>query len=477
MFEMNSSNELKVETNFQLNEEQTSIIVSSLLELCKGKYRKQENISTVIQIIKGNNTSCIINTDQNLLVILNKIKKFLQDLIQIVNTLNINVNTEISKLLLQFLLCKNKTIHHSITTSQNLSLLSPSELLKTLKHLNLYAKSLTNITNIYTTYIEKSLQRLQINDDLVLYGGYYVPKTCNFELLPLAKINPHPRDESICFDEGPHVYYVKGKKISTSVTGFIHSFFQPFDADDAIHAMIISQQFPFKEKHKVYHSLPLWLLNNKAIEQWEPNATLRSKEEVYSTIKRYWEDNKNQASSDGTKVHNDCERYLNGLPVNNNSVEFGYFVNYVNMMTHYGWVPYRTEQKLWDESVDLAGCADMLWCRPEDKGCKHRKVFLVDWKRSKLIEMMNKYNIKGIGLMSEFDDCNYVHYQLQLNIYKFILEKYYDVEVMGMEIVVFHPNNSHELRYTVPVWIDLIKQIFTEREEQVKKGLHLQHSI
>ena len=36
-------------------------------------------------------------------------------------------------------------------------------------------------------------------------------------------------------------------------------------------------------------------------------------------------------------------------------------------------------------------------------------------------------------------DCQGEHYRLQLNIYKWILEKYYGVKVTGMKVVCVHP--------------------------------------
>lgn len=46
----------------------------------------------------------------------------------------------------------------------------------------------------------------------------------------LAKIHPHPRDNHVSFDEASHTYFVDDVKVGTSVTTFIHHFFEPFDA-------------------------------------------------------------------------------------------------------------------------------------------------------------------------------------------------------------------------------------------------------
>ena len=41
----------------------------------------------------------------------------------------------------------------------------------------------------------------------------------------LAEKNPHPRDNDITFDEGPHIYTVYGKQDYTSTTTWIHQQF------------------------------------------------------------------------------------------------------------------------------------------------------------------------------------------------------------------------------------------------------------
>ena len=59
----------------------------------------------------------------------------------------------------------------------------------------------------------------------------------------LAKLNPHPRDTRIIFDEKPHVYYVDGAPMDISVTGWVHKHFPHFDADKVISKMMKSKKW------------------------------------------------------------------------------------------------------------------------------------------------------------------------------------------------------------------------------------------
>ena len=47
----------------------------------------------------------------------------------------------------------------------------------------------------------------------------------------LQNLNPHPRDQHITFDEGPHIYTVHGDSSFTSVTTWNHTHFPPFEEE------------------------------------------------------------------------------------------------------------------------------------------------------------------------------------------------------------------------------------------------------
>ena len=65
--------------------------------------------------------------------------------------------------------------------------------------------------------------------------------------------------------------------------------------------------------------------------------------------------------------------------------------------------------------------------------------YLFDWKRSKQIKKENRYR-KGKHPLNHLDDANYWHYALQLNIYKYILEKNYIIKQTS-EISTFSLEN------------------------------------
>ncbi len=233
----------------------------------------------------------------------------------------------------------------------------------------------------------------------------------------LERLNPHQRDEKLRFDEKSHTYSFENTKLISSTT-LIHKLFRPFNADEIIHDMQTSE---FWTRNKYY---PM------------------TKEQ----IKSLWSKNSEEAMIQGTKLHADIESYLNYEVISNESKEFQYFLNF---MKDTKFVPFRTEWKIFDEDFKIAGTIDA--CSQDENG----ELSLFDWKRSKEIkrssEYKKKYSIKDY--LKHLEDVNFNHYSLQLNLYKYMLEKKYNKKVKDMYLVVFHPQSisqNYQI-YQVPI--------------------------
>ena len=69
----------------------------------------------------------------------------------------------------------------------------------------------------------------------------------------------------------------------------------------------------------------------------------------------------------------------------------------------------------------------------------------------------NRYPIDHI------DECDGSKYFLQLNIYRYILHKYYDMSVSYMAVASFHPNTGDSyFMVEVPVWEREVESVFEE---------------
>jgi ATP-dependent exoDNAse (exonuclease V) beta subunit len=222
----------------------------------------------------------------------------------------------------------------------------------------------------------------------------------------LSILNAHPRDKRISFEEANHKYFVNGNSDYTSVTTVIKKFFGEFDADKVIEKMKISGSFEKK-------------YGDKTSEQ----------------VKDEWKTTGSEASARGTKLHKYIENFYNGIEDDAGEDLVAESNMFYNFLQQVNLKPYRTEWYVFDEETKIAGSIDMVFQLGE------KTVAIYDWKCSKEIKTYNRYG-NGAGPLRHLSDCNGNHYSLQLNMYKYILEKNYGLKVVDMQLVVLH--KTHE---------------------------------
>tara|TARA_X000000950_G_C13829704_1_gene625596 strand:- start:254 stop:1051 length:798 start_codon:yes stop_codon:yes gene_type:complete len=245
----------------------------------------------------------------------------------------------------------------------------------------------------------------------------------------LEIINQHTRDKDIKFYEQGHIYDVKGDKTYTSVTTFVHRLFPYFNEDKIINNMMNSSN-------------------------WENSKYFgKTKQE----IKDMWKKNRIESASLGTSLHqyiedtyNEKELKEKQIVASEENIEYSYFHNFKNDNPHLK--PYRTEWTVYDEYYKISGSIDMTFINDDGS------ISIYDWKRSKKIEKDNNFRKFAKFPNSDLDDNNYTHYCLQLNVYKFILEKNYDIKIKDMYLVAFHPENPIKNYEKIQV-IDMQKRV------------------
>ena len=251
----------------------------------------------------------------------------------------------------------------------------------------------------------------------------------------LSNQHPHPNDNYITFEEGPHIYTIHGDSSYTSVTTFNHQHFEPFNANQIINNMMKSKNWP---KSKYYGQTP-------------------------KEIKAGWEENRVAAATAGTNMHYDIECFYNNIEPSNKSIEYEYFKAFATKFKHLK--PYRTEWMIYDKELKLAGSIDMIFENEDGT------LSIYDWKRSKEIKKTSSWNkFSKTECIEHIPDTNYWHYCLQLNTYKAILEQNYNKQIKDMYLVCLHPDNKNHSYQRIKV-VALNKEIsslFDLRKEQLK---------
>lgn len=253
----------------------------------------------------------------------------------------------------------------------------------------------------------------------------------------LKEKNPHVRDSRISFIDSTHTYYIDGSSDGyISSTTLVHSLFPHFDADLVISKMMKSKKWP---NSPYFGRTPC-------------------------EIKKGWDNNRDSAASAGTAMHENIEMFYNAEPYEKNTKEFRLFSEYNS--DHSNLVPFRTEWEIFDEEAMVAGSIDMIYKDPDNPGC----IIVADWKRSKEIKMFNKWQKGTDPLTRHLDDCNYVHYSLQLALYKNILEKKYNQTVTDTFLVILHPNQDKYLKLKTLDMDTVVQDILNRRMGTSKKS-------
>lgn len=251
----------------------------------------------------------------------------------------------------------------------------------------------------------------------------------------LQKNNPLPSDNLVVFEPEKHMYTLQRKVVCdagekvvqiifpSSVTGFVKSFFPPFDEK------VISER----------------CANNRGVE--------------VASVLQEW----SEAREAGTTMHAYIESVYNGMQVPQKPWELGpEFVQFESfkqfVSEHKGWVPFRTELILYSAKYMVAGSCDMVFLDPKTK-----LVYICDWKRSKQIWQQSLQGLTGFGPCEDLPDCNRSHYDLQLNAYRFLFEAQVGTKVGGMYLAVFHPGQKDYQFLAVPDYSKKIARCFSIR--------------
>jgi ATP-dependent exoDNAse (exonuclease V) beta subunit len=204
------------------------------------------------------------------------------------------------------------------------------------------------------------------------------------------------------FNKKNHTYK-KGKDEYVSVTTFLKDFFEPFD------------------ERKTAKFLT-YLDRKKGI-----------KTGVRHYLKQWKADREH-----GTRVH----ELIQGIPVKdveqkdlNKAAQAKRFID--SCITY----PVENEMLVAATDLKLAGTIDFI-------GMTGNGLHLVDWKTNKAIKQTGYKGKKCKDPVAHLEDCNYEKYRLQLLLYSYILETYYNMNIATISVV--HLREDEYTIFTVP---------------------------
>lgn len=222
------------------------------------------------------------------------------------------------------------------------------------------------------------------------------------------------QDGNLAFNEEEHIYTLDGVGKLTSVSNVVSKFFKEFEAE----------------------KISLRKCNGDA--------------EAAEKLREVWESKGAIASQAGTHLHKQIEDYLNGREIpellckvqyNGTHIkceqsldisrEWSYFKAFER---NTDFEPFRTEWRIYDAASRMAGTIDLVCA------CADGTYEIYDWKRSSKIDPFERNPwANGVNGLGHLTDTSYIHYCLQQNLYRYMLEKNYGIKVSRMNLVVLHP--------------------------------------
>lgn len=233
----------------------------------------------------------------------------------------------------------------------------------------------------------------------------------------LARQNPHPSDAVIELDAITGNYKVIVEV--ESVASVIRSYCKQFNADEAILTMKQSASWGASNKY-------FGLKDDEIKLQWEKVGleSVALSDAMHTAIAQFY--------------NNDVAFETNTSPeIARNFLKFHDEVIFRNRQK-----PYRSYWHIFDAESRLATTVDMAFQTAPTNAYKQKHIAIYDFRRVKELKVSGS-SASGNSMfkpMEHLPDNNYIHYSLQLNLSRYILEKKYGKIVEKMYIVLLHPD-------------------------------------
>ena len=142
-----------------------------------------------------------------------------------------------------------------------------------------------------------------------------------------------------------------------------------------------------------------------------------------------------EAREFGTLVHNNIESYINNENYENIS-EVKHAIKWMNKFKNLSEFVFYPEVIIYSRELGIAGSIDVL-----AKDIKSDTYIIIDWKTSKSISKSSYGGKMGTHpITSHLMDCKYVHYSMQLSLYRYLIEEYYDIKISNLLIAHLNGN-------------------------------------
>jgi hypothetical protein len=225
----------------------------------------------------------------------------------------------------------------------------------------------------------------------------------------------------ITFVEKSHTYLIDGTATNcVSVTGVIKKFKPIFNVEEAANRVAKRLNVSVQDVRND------WEINNQL------STTLGSI--VHKYIENFYSNKK--IPIEQTLISNVLGKYEKHILLQKIPKLISYFHEFHNDFIHL--IGAKTEFVIGDiNNTKICGMVDLL-CYNE----KTDTFEIIDFKTNKKIKTASAYKTKMISPFNDLPDCELAHYTIQLNTYRYIIEKYTNLKITGLKIVWLNSDNE-----------------------------------
>ena len=263
------------------------------------------------------------------------------------------------------------------------------------------------------------------------------------------------------FFEEDHHYEYKGERIGISVTRFIEQYCNEFDAQTVAEKVALKNQKYISDLYKHCGEVELWELEQNptnvkgVLELWEYKNKFACEKGHFGHLyaQGLWN------NEDINEIMNEIDKFTNGLESPLDKIldqADNFYHDYKDRLEHLA-----DEFVVGSEEYNIASAIDHLFINKLTGG-----LVLVDYKPNSDIHKSEKYAKNMKVPLQHMKDFTLNHYYIQLSIYRYLLEKYTDLEVSEMFIVYFSENIKNYEIIEIPYLKEEVMKILENRREK-----------
>ena len=279
----------------------------------------------------------------------------------------------------------------------------------------------------------------------------------------------------VAYNDLAHAYWnVNDNAKYVSVTTLIHRFTQPFDKEfwsayKAMEKLLDSESWKqVKKELLATKKFSLEILPLYDISEYDFNKTQQD-------ILDAWQQENFKSCERGTKIHAEIEQSMYNMGSNCSLKKFGVGGKFVcekgrtNLDLKNGVYPeYLISRTSKDGLLRIAGQIDLLVKNGNE-------ITIMDWKTNKKIDLKSGFNTQTKTTakmkypLNNLDDCNFMHYTMQLSTYAWMIQQLNPDFVIKDLILVHFDHNDNQTVYHLDYLKDEVERMLRFHKKSVIK--------